>query len=375
MNAAPLPDRQTDNPHDGRSDSESSLNGASTAEAVTPLPKGEPDQNHPKSSTRALIPAFGDGRSLNVVEYRSRFIDACDAWLMRSTSEDTRSNYARDLTQFLAFRSIRFDELERLTSVRPEDIAAWRDHLTERELTPRSIRRKLTVLRSLFSYLKTYGFSGANPAHSDFVRPPAIPRDGKTVGLTPDECRRLLDAPDVALPVGIRDRAILAVAAYSACRVGELSRLRVKDVRQSGHHTVLEIRGKGGRERRVPLHPEAVERLMAWLEIASRGDDPEAPLFSASLSARGKGFDGFHRRPLSRRAIQAIVKRFLRETGLNSAATVHSLRVTALTTARDKGVDILDLQEFAGHTDPRTTLSYIRSQKRLSQSPAYVLRY
>lgn len=307
--------------------------------------------------------------------YRNRFIEACDAWLARSQSQDTRSNYARDLTQFLAFRGIKFGELERLTTVRPEDIAAWRDHLTERGLTPSSIRRKLTVLRSLFTYLKTYGYAGANPAHSDFVRPPAVPRDGKTVGLTPDECRRLLDAPDSSLPVGVRDRAILAVAAYSACRVGELSRLRVKDVRQSGHHTVLDIRGKGGRERRVPLHPEAVERLMAWLKIAPRGDDPEAPLFSAAFTARGKGFDGFHRRLLSRRAIQAIVKRFLRETGLNPAATVHSLRVTAITTARDKGVDILALQEFAGHTDPRTTLAYIRSQKRLNQSPAYVLRY
>ncbi len=62
-------------------------------------------------------------------------------------------------------------------------------------LTNSSIRRKLTVLRSLFSYLQTYGYVGANPAHSDFVAAPAAPRDGKTVGLTPEECRRLLDAP------------------------------------------------------------------------------------------------------------------------------------------------------------------------------------
>ena len=374
MNAAPLPDRQTDRPDDERSDYGSSSSNASAVDAVTPLPQQSPDQNHAKSSTQTLIPAFGDGRSLTVAEFRNRFIEACDAWLMRSQSADTRSNYARDLTQFLAFKGIRFGALEQLTSVRPEHIAQWRDHLKEKGLTPSSIRRKLTVLRSLFSYLKTYGYAGANPAHSDFVRPPAVPRDGKTVGLSPEECRRLLDAPDMALPVGIRDRAILAVLAYSACRVGELARLRIKDVRQSGHHTVLEIRGKGGRERRIPLHPEAVERLMAWMEVAARSDDPDAPLFAASLTARGKGCDGFHRRPLSRRAIQAIVKRFLRETGLNPAATVHSLRVTALTTARDKGVDILDLQDFAGHTDPRTTLAYIRSQKRLSNSPAYVLR-
>jgi integrase/recombinase XerD len=55
--------------------------------------------------------------------------------------------------------------------------------------------------------------------------------------------------------------------------------------------------------------------------------------------------------------------------------TVHSFRVTALTTAREQGSDIIDLQDFAGHADPRTTLTYIRNRDRLSKSPAYVLRY
>ena len=54
---------------------------------------------------------------------------------------------------------------------------------------------------------------------------------------------------------------------------------------------------------------------------------------------------------------------------------MHSLRVTALTTARERGIDIIDLQDFAGHADPRTTLTYIRTRDRLSKSPAYVLKY
>jgi integrase/recombinase XerD len=54
---------------------------------------------------------------------------------------------------------------------------------------------------------------------------------------------------------------------------------------------------------------------------------------------------------------------------------VHSLRVTALTTSRERGSDIIDLQDFAGYADPRTTLTYIRNRDRLSRSPAYVLRY
>jgi len=76
-----------------------------------------------------------------------------------------------------------------------------------------------------------------------------------------------------------------------------------------------------------------------------------------------------------KRAIQALVKRYTRGLGLDPAVTVHSLRVTALTTGRERGADIIDLPDFAGHADPRTTLTYIRSRDRLSKSPAYTLRY
>src|SRR5207248_6019939 len=137
------------------------------------------------------------------------------------------------------------------------------------------------VLRSLFSYLQTYGYTGANPAHSDFVEAPAVPRDGKTVGMLPEECRRLIDAPNTTTPAGIRDRAILALLAYSACRVGEVARLRVGDYKATGGHKVLEVFGKGGKERRIPLHPEARERLEEWLDTTAIRDDADGPLFRA----------------------------------------------------------------------------------------------
>ena len=84
---------------------------------------------------------------------------------------------------------------------------------------------------------------------------------------------------------------------------------------------------------------------------------------------------GFRERPLTRRAVQYLVARYVKRLGLDPNVTVHSFRVTALTTARERGADIVDLQDFAGHSDPRTTLTYIRNRDRLSRSPAYVLRY
>ncbi|HYH68100.1 MAG TPA: tyrosine-type recombinase/integrase [Urbifossiella sp.] len=301
--------------------------------------------------------------------------EACRAWLSRSPSADTRLNYRRDLAQFLTFVGASPDHPDALAAVRPHHVAAWRDHLLSAGLTNSSVRRKMTVLRSLFAYLRTYGYVGANPAHSDFVAAPAVPRDGKTVALSPDDCRRLLDAPPATTPAGLRDAALLAVLAYTGCRVGEAVRLRVGGYKQTGGHKVLEILGKGGKERRCPLHPEAFERVEAWLDAAGIRDQPAGPLFRPVASARGAGRDGFAPRPLTRRAVQRLVERYVGRLKLDPAVTVHSLRVTALTTARERGSDIIDLQDFAGHADPRTTLTYIRSRDRLSKSPAYVLKY
>jgi integrase/recombinase XerD len=259
--------------------------------------------------------------------------------------------------------------------VLPAHVAAWRDDLRDQGAANSTIRRKLTTLRSLFSYLQVYGYTGANPAHGNFVQAPAVPRDGKTIGLSPRDCRRLLDAPDHSTPAGIRDRALLGVLAYSACRVGELVPLSVGDFQTHGEHRVLQVYGKGGKERTVPLHLEAVERLGAWLDAADLREDRQGPLFRPARTPRGQGRDGFQRSHLSTRAVERLVRRYSEALSLDPGVTVHSLRVTALTTARERGADIIDLQDFAGHADPRTTLTYIRTGDRLSKSPAYVLNY
>lgn len=328
-------------------------------------------ESDPLDSTTELVPVFPP---VPIPEpgLRELFAEAHRSWLMKSPSLDTRRNYARDVGQFIRFVGSPSDHLEQLSSVRPHDVAAWRDSLHQRGLTNSSIRRKLTALRSLFSYLQVYGHRGANPAHGDFVEAPPAPRDGKTVGLSPRDCRRLLDAPDLETPAGVRDHALLAVLAYTGCRVGELCRLRIRDYKTTGVHRILEIRGKGGKERRVPLHLEAVERLDCWLGVLM---DPKGALFRPALTARGHGHDGFRPRSISRRAVEYLMERYVHLLGLDPSVTVHSMRVTAITTARERGCDIVDLQDWAGHSDPRTTLTYIRNRDRLSRSPTYALNY
>ena len=148
------------------------------------------DNYAPALSTATIIPAFEGRGQLTLPDIRVRFTEACAGWLSRSASAETRSAYTRELQQFLRFVGIPLGQLEQLGTIRPHQVAAWRDRLHEQELANSSIVRKMTVLRSLFSYLQVYGYAGANPAHSDFVKTPAVPRDGKTVGLSAEDCRR-----------------------------------------------------------------------------------------------------------------------------------------------------------------------------------------
>src|SRR5258707_262806 len=129
------------------------IDAAPAAGALVPVP------------ATAAVPAI----SAEAAALREKLAEATIAWLCKSPSKDTRSNYMRDLHQFLAFIGTGADQVEVLAAVRPHQVAKWRDRLSQDGLTNASIRRKMTALRSLFSYLQSYGFIGANPAHSDFV--------------------------------------------------------------------------------------------------------------------------------------------------------------------------------------------------------------
>ncbi len=236
--------------------------------------------------------------------------------------------------------------------------------------------RKITVFRSLFSYLQTYGYTGANPAQSDFVATPPVLRDDKTVGLSPEDCRRILEAPSTATAAGIRDRALFAVLAYTGCRVGELTRLRVCDYKLTGGHRVQKrCCGKvwQGAARAAASGGSRAARSVAGRVRDARGAFV-GPIPADEDGARpGQGW--IPGDSLSRRAVQRLVARYVALLRLDSAVTVHSFRVTALTTARERGSGIIDLKDFAGHSDPRSTLTYIRGRDRLSKSSAYVLTY
>lgn len=272
-----------------------------------------------------------------------------------------------------------------MTQMVPEDVSRWRDHLlsvggkvdkfgTPTPASNATVARKMTALRSFFSYLQVHGYRGPNPAHPDFVSSPKMPTEGLTPGIPPRQMAALLDAPDDN-PIGIRDKGWLALLTYLALRVDELHHIDVGNVARDGEHLVIRIKGKGNTIRKGVVPPLAAGPLNAWIDLAKIGDDRRGPLFRPAKSSRANGHDGFERKRLGIRVIQKRMKAYCRTVGIDQAVTVHSLRVTAATEADKAGVSLKHIQQWLGHRDPRTTERYIRTGQDLDRSPAYVIRF
>ena len=338
-----------------------------------------------------LPPAFGGRVPGGVKELRNRIQQAMDTWLMKVKSERTRIAYRKDVEQFLEYLGIKPTHIEHMTRVLPEDVSNWRDELLERGGRPdehgnpteganSTVARKLTALRSFFSFLQSYGYRGANPAHPHFVDTPTVSKEGLTPGIAPKLVVSLLDVPELEdddgreCPDGVRDRAIMALLAFMAIRVDELHKINVGNIRQDGEHTIILIKGKGKKDRKGVMPPAAASVLNAWIDLAGIRDDRRGPLFRPGKSARGRGRDGFKRERLSIRPIQRLVKKYCQACGIDEAVSVHSFRVTAATEADKAGVPLNQIQHWLGHEDPRTTLRYIRTGQDLDSSPAYVLQ-
>ena len=340
----------------------------------------------PASNPLPLPPAFSGTLPRSLAELRPVIENAFDAWLNKTQSEKTKRAYRTDVEQFLNFHGLNPTHIEQMTRMVPDDVSSWRDHLLaaggnpDKDGNPKpasnaTVARKMTALRSFFSYLQVGGYRGGNPAHPNFVDAPKMPDEGLTPAIPPKQVTKLLDAPDTDTPIGIRDRGWLGLLAYMALRVDELYQINVGNIARDGEHTIIRIKGKGNTIRKGVVPPLAASPLNEWIEHADIRSDRDGPLFRPANSPRGMGRDGFQRQRLNIRVFQKRMKQYCEQLGIDQAVTVHSLRVTAATEADRAGVSLKHIQKWLGHKDPRTTERYIRTGQDLDRSPAYILQY
>ena len=269
----------------------------------------------------------------------------------RGAAANTLQAYARDLDDFARFRAP--------ASLADGDAAAVRAYLqwlAAQGLSPRTQARRLSALRQFHRFLLTEGHRGDDPTATLDA-----PKQGRTLPdpLSEDDVTRLLDAArkaaettqGQALGRALRLRALIETLYASGMRVSELVTLPLAAARAQDR--MLLVRGKGGRERMVPLTPDAQRALAAWL-----------PARALALSARGQEsrwlFPGTDPAlPMTRQRLGQLLKALAVEAGVAPARVKpHALRHAFATHLLAYGADLRSVQQLLGHADISTTQIY-----------------
>ena len=263
--------------------------------------------------------------------------------LDRRVSPNTVDSYARDLTLLGRFAAGEHRGVETLDRRALE--AAVRQLMAEGR-SPRSVARAVACFRGFYRFLVVAGHLPNNPA--DDLR---APRAWKTLPkfLSEEEVDRLLDAPDVSQPGGIRDRALIEVLYATGLRVSELVNLKPQDVNlESGYLTTT---GKGRKQRLVPLGDEAASWVTRYLNEARPAlvKKRASPRLFVNLRA-GTG--------LTRVGFWKILKAHGKRAGIAKSLSPHVIRHSFATHLLDRGADLRAIQMMLGHADLSTTQIY-----------------
>jgi integrase/recombinase XerD len=267
--------------------------------------------------------------------------------LERGLSRNTLEAYRSDLQQFGEFLGRRgTDPLDVESSDLAEFVSELADgHDGRRPVAPATLQRKIACLRSFYRFLRREQILDRDPTAD--LRPPRS-RARLPKVLSRDEVQRLLDQPRGTSPAALRDRALLETMYACGLRASEAISLELSalDI-EAG---ILRARGKGSKERIVPVGSKAVETLRAYIErarprLVGLRDEPRV-----FLNLRGGG--------LTRQGLYKIVQRHARAAGLEQKMSPHTLRHTFATHLLAGGCDLRSLQEMLGHADIATTQIY-----------------
>jgi integrase/recombinase XerD len=278
-------------------------------------------------------------------------------YLRTLSSPQTIKTYNTELRMFLSYLEGEIGKgLEELTA---EDLSLYREHLINTYASA-TAAKKLAALRRFLIFTYMAGATAVNPeALRYFAKSPRVRQDPSYNVLTEDELSRMLSA---ARTTNYRDYVLLAVMAGCGLREAEVVDVRIGDFQDVGRGEILlRVRGKGDKVRNVSLSPELWQLVQRFVLLTRRTFnshlDARKPLF---LSRVGKD------KTLTTRSVQNIVKKYVRAAGITKAISPHSIRHTVGTNMAVNEAPLLVIQQFLGHSDPKTTMRYIRRAEELA---------
>jgi integrase/recombinase XerD len=291
-----------------------------------------PEREQPLPSTKG---------NNQLAAWADSFLDFCR--VEKGLSANSIEAYGRDLKRFAAF-------CPEGTDADPETVRRYLDGLYKAGLASRSIARHLTTLRNFYNFLIREGKVASDP-----VGPIALPKQWKQLPkyLNLEQIETLLDTPDGSRPVGVRDRAMLQFLYATGLRVSELCTVELSALKLDPG--LVRVRGKGGKERFVPVGRHALKAVEEYLErgrpqlLKGRGS---RYLF---VTARGSR--------MTRQSFWKLITGYGKKSGIWQKLTPHVLRHSFATHLLEGGADLRSVQTMLGHADIGTTQIYTHVMK------------
>jgi site-specific recombinase XerD len=272
---------------------------------------------------------------------------------------NTRRAYWRAVREFAAWwDDQRIGELQ---DIEPVHIATYVETLQLRLAAP-SVKIHLAAIKMLFDWLVIGQVVAINPAA--VVRGPKHSvKQGSTPVLSKEDTRTLLDSIDISTPIGLRDRALIALMTYTFARVGAVIKMQVEDVYEKNRRLWVCLHEKGGKRHDMPAHHSLEEYLHAYLDQAGT---ESGVLFRSAVARSGQLTD----RPMAQQDVYAMIRRRVGAVGIETPRMkkigCHSFRATGITEYLRNDGKLETAQRMANHESARTTGLYDRRDDQVT---------
>jgi site-specific recombinase XerD len=310
------------------------------------------------ASVPALIAAAGEDAARHFLNF----------FIASIRNRNTRRSYARQARLFLSW--CEQHGLRDVRHIRTEHVAAYVEMMTRSTLEPASVKQALSSLRMLFDWLVVHQVVGHNP--TDAVRgPKLLVTEGKTPNLPAEEVAVLIESIPTDTLVGLRDRALIGLMAYTFARVGAALSMNVGDYYPEGKQWSVRLREKGGKLKQIAVHHVLEGYMDSYLAAAGIAEENGTPLFRTARGKTGQLTQARMSQPDAWRMLQ----RRARKAGVMTQICNHSWRATGITVFLENGGAIEMAQYMAGHADPRTTKLYDRRRQQATRGEVERIRY
>jgi site-specific recombinase XerD len=288
-------------------------------------------------------------------------------------SPHTRKSYRIDLLQFFEFLKDNFPLVSGYQNIERVHIVAFRNWLTDNDMAPKSINRKLAAASSFFDFIVEKGIIEFNPCTS--IKRPRQEVKTPTNDLNDEQIENLLKLVDDLDGPGLLHKAIIYTLFTTGIRKAELINLRLKNLQSKDDHHIIQVRAKGGKELTKVLHPKCYEVIVQYLDyLKDSGEDlhPEDWIFRPSKNPLEPKNTI---KPLNPKSVDYILKSWCKKAGIFERISPHSARASYIGSALENGIDLYKISKDVGHSSVKTTEEYNKRRQKLSESPVFGLGF